>query len=106
MKRFEVRVASALGKERPVLLISHDEACQGQETVVAVPIRTKPPPFQCHGLLDISSLREKHDLTGYIRFDLPLFYRRALMGKLIHTFTNAEDVEFLNAALRDAFQIP
>ncbi|HTU69521.1 MAG TPA: type II toxin-antitoxin system PemK/MazF family toxin [Candidatus Baltobacteraceae bacterium] len=106
MNRFDVRIATALGKDRPVLLISHDDACAAQETVVAVPIRTKPPPFQCHGLPDILSLRDAHDLRGYIRFDLPHFYRRSDIGRLIRRFTDAEDVERLNAAIKDAFQIP
>jgi hypothetical protein len=102
-----VRVATALGKQRPVLLISHDDACVAQETVVAVPIRTWPPPFKCHGLLDIGTLSDSHDLTGYIRFDLPLFYRRTdISTRLIHRFTNANDVALLNAAIKDAFQIP
>ncbi len=99
-----MRVAQALTKQRPVLLISHPEACAGQETVVAVPIRTVPPPFVCHGLVKLSTLQDPGTLTGYIRCDLPIFYRRSdLSKKVIHQFTVPGDIEKIEAALRDAF---
>jgi hypothetical protein len=101
--RLEVRVAFALTKPRPVMLIAHNDACQRQETVVAVPIRTMPPPFQCHGLIAVSSLLERSDLTGFIRCDLPVFYRRADIGpRVIHRFTNPNDVATIDRAIRDA----
>jgi hypothetical protein len=104
VRRLEVRVASALTKQRPVLLISHEDSCIGQETVVAVPIRTVPPPFVCRGLLAISALRDHGDLTGYIRFDLPVFYRRGDIGpRVIHHFTDPTDVGIINAAISEAF---
>jgi len=75
-----------------------------QETVVAVPIRTVPPPFACKGLLAIASLKDRGDLTGFIRFDLPIFYRRSAIGaRVIHHFVDPTDVAAINAAISEAF---
>jgi hypothetical protein len=86
-----------------VLLISDEETCIGQETVAAVPIRTMPPPFPTRGLVRIEDLKSRKDLTGFIRCDLPIFYPRSAIGKLIHHFTDPADVEAIDAALRAAF---
>jgi mRNA-degrading endonuclease toxin of MazEF toxin-antitoxin module len=103
LKRLEVRVATALGKERPVLIVSCDYSCEAQETVVVAPIRTKPPPFPCPGLLKVESLKKRGDVTGFIRLDLVAFYERKNIGpKLIHQFTDADDIELINGTLKAA----
>jgi hypothetical protein len=70
---------------------------------VAVPIRSWPPPFVCKGLVDIRNLYNKGDLTGFIRCDLPLFYRReTISNRVIHRFIDPRDVEVIDSALRSA----
>lgn len=103
LRRLEVRVATALGKERPVLIVANDFACQGQETIVAAPIRTKPPPFPCPGLLAIDQLADHGDLRGYIRLDLLIVYERnAFSTKVVHFFSHRDDVARINDELKAA----
>ena len=94
-------MATVLGKERPVFIVSCDYSCEGQETIVVAPIRTKPPPFPCPGLLKVESLKKRGNVTGFIRLDLLAFYERKNIGpKIIHHFTDADDVEQINGTLR------
>jgi mRNA-degrading endonuclease toxin of MazEF toxin-antitoxin module len=103
VKRLEVRYAYALGKERPVLILSNDVACESQETIVVAPIRSKPPPFPCPGLLKVDSLKHRGSVRGFMRLDILLtFERKDIDAKVVHRFTDADDVELINGTLRNA----
>jgi len=103
LQRLEVREANALGKIRPVIILSNDYACLSQETILTAPIRTKPPPFQCPGLLKVESLKKHGDIHGFIRLDLIIFYSRNQIGdKVIHRFTDQDDVDLINGTLKSA----
>jgi hypothetical protein len=67
------------------------------------PIRTKPPPFACPGLLKIESLKQRGDLHGFMRLDLILVYPRNQIGdKVIHRFADQDDVDLINGTLKAA----
>jgi hypothetical protein len=101
LERLEVREAIALGKTRPVIIISCDYACRGQETILAAPIRSKPPPFPCPGLIKIESLKKHGTLKGYIRLDLIFVFERAKIGaRVLHHFTDREDIDTINSTLK------
>lgn len=107
MERLEVRYARALGKERPVLILSCDYACLSQETLVAAPIRSVSPPFQCPGLLKVESLKNHGTLTGFIRLDLLFTFERKDFGnKILHQFTEHDDIKLINGTLQAALGLP
>lgn len=107
MHRLEVREAEALGKIRPVLVVSCDYACLSQESILVAPVRTKPPPFACPGLLKVESLKQYGGLHGYIRLDFILVFPRSKIGdKVLHRFTAQEDVDLINGSLKAALGLP
>jgi len=50
----------------------------------------------------VSSLRQHGTLTGYIRCDFLITYMRKDIGRLIHHFTDPDDVALIDGTLRAA----
>jgi hypothetical protein len=74
---------------------------------MVAPIRTKRPPFACPGLLKVESLRDYGTLHGFIRLDLILFFPRAQIGnRVLHRFTEHEDIDTINGSLKASLGLP
>ncbi len=74
---------------------------------MVAPIRTKRPPFACPGLVKVESLKKHGNLHGFIRLDLILVFPRAAIGnRVLHHFTDQDDIDTINGSLKAALGLP
>ncbi len=74
---------------------------------MVAPIRTKSPPFACPGLVKVESLKNHGTLHGFIRLDLILFFPRAEIGnRVLHRFTEQDDIDTINGSLKASLGLP